>query len=96
MNGLTKVAVLDVLKSQSPGIEEYGKEISQIEGVDTVNITVIEIDAKTETLKVSLQGENIKLDEIRKKIKELGGSIHSVDKIIASKKNLKDAIFHDS
>lgn len=93
MEGSIKMVILDVLKSQAPGVEEYAKEISEIEGVDAISITVVEVDSKTETLKVSIEGRSINLDEVRKTIKQLGGTVHSVDKVVASHKDLKDISF---
>jgi len=94
MEGLIKMLVLDVLKSQEPGVEKYARKLSNLEGVDAISITVIEVDAKTETLKVSIQGSDIDLDQVRRKIKHLGGTIHSVDKVIASKMKLEDTMFY--
>lgn len=95
MESLIKMLVLDVLKSQEPGVEKYAKELSSLDGIDTISITVIEVDAKTETLKVSIQGENIDLERLREKIKNLGGTVHSVDKVVSSKKPLKDTSFYE-
>ncbi|MFW6134205.1 MAG: DUF211 domain-containing protein [Elusimicrobiota bacterium] len=88
-----KMMMLDVLKSHQPGVENIAVELSAIDGINSANITVLEIDAKTETLKVILEGENIDFDKVKQKIKDLGGTVHSVDKVISSKNKLKDIFF---
>lgn len=49
----------------------------------------MEIDTKTETIKVIIEGSAISLEPIEKEIKELGRTVHSVDEMIASQKNIK-------
>ena len=93
MSGKLKFAELDVLKSQEPGIEKYSRELSDFDGVTTVKISVVEIDAKTETLQIAIEGKDIELDRIKEKIKELGGTVHSVDMVISSKKKLSGTAF---
>jgi hypothetical protein len=90
-----KLLVLDVLKSQEPGVDKYAEEVAKLECVDAISITVVEVDAKTETLKVSIQGENINLEEVRKKIRHLGGTVHSVDKVVASRHEFENTMFYE-
>lgn len=94
MSGLIKMLILDVLKSQQPGVETFAKELTDLKGITSVSITVLEVDAKTETLKVSMQGQKIDLEQVRKTIKHLGGTVHSVDKVIASNEKFKDNLLN--
>ncbi|MDH5779717.1 MAG: DUF211 domain-containing protein, partial [Candidatus Bathyarchaeota archaeon] len=44
--------VLDVLKPHNPGIVELSKELSELDGVEGVNILTYEIDQKVENVKI--------------------------------------------
>lgn len=74
--------VLDVLKLHDPSIVSFATALEKLEGVSAVNCTLVEIDAKTENLKVVIEGANIDYDLISKTINELHGSIHSIDQVI--------------
>ena len=75
--------VLDVLKLHDPSIVLFATALEQVTGVAAVNCTLVEIDARTENLKVVLEGSNMDFDLISKTIAELHGSIHSVDQVIS-------------
>ncbi|MFX0050040.1 MAG: DUF211 domain-containing protein [Candidatus Hermodarchaeota archaeon] len=75
--------VLDVLKLHDPSIVSFATALEQVKGVSAVNCTLVEIDAKTENLKVVLEGTNMDYDLISKAINELHGSIHSIDQVIS-------------
>jgi hypothetical protein len=75
--------VLDVLKLHDPSIVSFATALEQLKGVSAVNCTLVEIDAKTENLKVVLEGKNMDYDLISKTINELHGSIHSIDQVIS-------------
>jgi hypothetical protein len=74
--------VLDVLKLHDPSIVSFAIALEQVEGVAAVNCTLIEIDAKTENLKVVLEGSNLDYERINARINDLHGSVHSVDQVI--------------
>ncbi|MFX0172282.1 MAG: DUF211 domain-containing protein [Candidatus Hodarchaeota archaeon] len=75
--------VLDVLKLHDPSIVSFATALEQVKGVSAVNCTLVEIDAKTENLKVVIEGTNMDYDLISKTINELHGSIHSIDQVIS-------------
>ncbi len=77
--------VLDVLKLHDPSIVSFAIALEQIDGVNAVNCTLVEIDAKTENLKVVLEGINMNYSLISKAINDLHGSIHSIDQVISGK-----------
>lgn len=82
--GLIRI-VLDILKPHDPIIPHYAKYLSEITGVEGVNITLMEIDKETENIKVTIQGNDLNFEEISNAIEEYGGSIHSVDEVVAGK-----------
>ena len=46
-----------------------------------VLLTVLEMDDKTETLEVTVEGASLDMDRIREAISDLGGSLHSIDEV---------------
>ncbi|MHA1269754.1 MAG: DUF211 domain-containing protein [Candidatus Helarchaeota archaeon] len=81
MNNLRRL-VLDVLKPHQPRIHELAIQISSLKGVDGINITLIEVDADTESVAITIEGQ-FEFDEIRDKLEEWNCSIHSIDQVIA-------------
>lgn len=82
--GQIRKVVLDVLKPHKPSILELANELSDTGDKCIVNVSVLEVDEQTETLVVTLTGNSINLDDIAKKITDLGGTIHSIDEVEAS------------
>ena len=79
-----KKLVLDVLKPHKPTILELASALTEPSSGYTVNIKVVEIDDKTETLEITVLGANVSLETISEKISELGGSVHSIDEVEVS------------
>ncbi|AXV38697.1 MAG: DUF211 domain-containing protein [Methanobacteriaceae archaeon] len=87
--GLIRI-VLDILKPHEPTIPYFAKFISEVNGVDGVNVTLMEIDKETENIKVTIQGNDLNYDEITEAIEQYGGSIHSVDEVVAGRKLVEE------
>jgi len=77
--------VLDVLKPHNPSVVELSEALSHLEGVEGVNIIIYEIDQKVENAKVIVAGSGIDFESIKKKLEEMGATIHSVDEVAAGK-----------
>ena len=80
---LIKRLVLDVLKPHQPNIDILSTELMNLEGVKGVKIKVEEIDEKTASVKITIQGENLDLKEIIEKLESLTCAVHSVDEVWA-------------
>ena len=76
-----KRLVLDVLKPHQPNALEFSQALARAGGDYRVCITVLEIDEKTETLQVLVEGNAIDFDAVQSSIRELGGSLHSIDEV---------------
>ncbi|ADC65452.1 protein of unknown function DUF211 [Ferroglobus placidus DSM 10642] len=85
MAGIRRL-VLDVLKPHEPSNIILAKVLSELEFVDGVNLSLYEIDQNTENVKITIVGDNMDFEEIKRTIERLGGVIHSVDEIVAGKK----------
>ncbi len=75
--------VLDILKPYEPSIIDLAQQLSTLEGIEGVNISIYEIDRKVENAKVTIQGKNILYNEVLKVIQDSGGAVHSIDEAVA-------------
>ena len=92
--GRIRLIVLDVLKPHEPSILKIASTLSDLKGVDGVDITVYEIDSKVENVKVTIQGKDIQFMEVKHVIDENGGSIHSIDKVSSGSEIISEAQTH--
>jgi hypothetical protein len=74
-----KRMVLDVLKPHHPSALDFAEAIADQENPCKVKLTVEEVDENTESITLVIEGENIPFDAIVDTIKNLGGSLHSID-----------------
>lgn len=75
---------LDVLKPHLPNVLEFATGIGTNGGANRVLVRVVEVDDKTETLEVLVEGNDIEFDQLAERITELGGSLHSIDEVMVS------------
>jgi len=78
--------VLDVLKLRDPPLPELALRLSSIPNVEGVNVSLVEIDQDTESVKIAIEGEDIDIDQLRELMKDCGAGIHSVDQVVVGKK----------
>ena len=81
--------VLDVLKPHNPSVVELSEALSNLEGVEGVNIIIYEIDQQVENAKIIIAG-HIDFESIKKKLEEMGSTIHSVDEVAAGKRIIEE------
>ena len=77
----TRKIVLDVLKPHQPNGVEFATALAELSPDYRVRLTVVEVDEKTESVIVVLEGENIAFDPITELITRLGASVHSIDEV---------------
>lgn len=81
-----KRLVLDVLKPHEPPLPELAARLSSMKGVDGVNISLVEIDQDTESVKITIEGGSIDLNHVETTMKDCGAVIHSIDEVAVGKK----------
>lgn len=91
MKSPIKLLILDILKPHSPSIIEYAKRIGGMKNVSGVNVAVDEIDERTETIKLIVRGNKINYEDLLDVIRDLGGTVHSIDEVSAGKKAIRDS-----
>ena len=89
--GKIRRLVLDTLKPHEPTIIELASQLSELEGILAVNISIYEIDHKVENAKITIEGEAISYAEVRQLIEDMGGAVHSVDEVVAGRAIIDDA-----
>jgi hypothetical protein len=76
-----KRLVLDVLKPHHPNALEFTRVIAEVGSDYHVRLNVNEVDENTETLQVIIEGASVDFDAIQEAIKNMGGSLHSIDEV---------------
>jgi hypothetical protein len=89
--GRIRRLVLDTLKPYEPGIVEMAQQLSDLEGIAAVNISIYEIDRKVENAKITIEGENISYSRVLELVRDLGAAVHSVDEVVAGTRIIDDS-----
>ena len=74
--------VLDVLKPHQPPLPEFAAFLGEMNGVTRVDVSVVEMDEKTESLKIIIDGTNLDYEALRSHMSRQGAVIHSVDQVV--------------
>jgi len=77
---------LDVLKPHKPSILELADRLGGLDGIFGVNISLEEVDAETDSIKITIEGNNIDYEQVKKEIAECSAVIHSIDSVSAGMK----------
>ena len=89
MNSIKRI-ILDVLKPHAPSILEMADRLSSLEGISGVNISLEEVDEKTDSVKITIEGSNISYKLVKKEISECGAEVHSIDGVSAGIKLVEE------
>ena len=89
--GKIRRLVLDVLKPHEPTIIELAGQLSELNGVEAVNISIYEIDRRVENAKITIEGSDLDYASVERLIQENGGAVHSIDEVVAGKMIIEDA-----
>jgi hypothetical protein len=77
--------LIEALKPRETSLVELSQAICSVSGVEECDIVVTDVDAKTETIKLTVRGSNIEYEGISKIMQEYGMSIKGMDEISVSK-----------
>lgn len=86
--------VLDVLKPHQPPLDEMASKVTDVHGVDGVNISLVEVDQETQTVQVTIEGTDIDFKKIQQRLTDSGCVIHSVDEVAVGKKLVEKVPTH--
>jgi len=76
-----KRIVLDVLKPHHPNGLEFSTTIAESCPGCRIKMTVSEMDEKTETVVLTIEGKALDYETITQLISGMGGSVHSIDEV---------------
>lgn len=76
-----KKVVLDVLKPHQPNALEFSRAIAGVGDDYRVRLIVVEMDEKTETLQLEVEGNSVDIEAIEAAISGMGASLHSIDQV---------------
>lgn len=82
----TRRLVLDVLKPHQPNALDFSLALARLGADYHVKVTVTEVDKKTESTVVTIEGADINFDAIKTAIEKMGASVHSIDEVEVSSK----------
>ncbi len=85
MSGIKRL-ILDILVPLNTNSYDLAKKIAEIPGVDGADILIQEVERKVETAKVTIEGDNIDFEKVRKVIEQAGASLQSIDRISCGKR----------
>ena len=88
--GNIKRIILDVLKPHTPSVIEVAERISDLEGISGVNISLEEVDAKTHSVKITIEGSHIEYDKVQRVLSGCGAEVHSIDGVSAGIKIVEE------
>ena len=57
-----------------------------------VNCSLDEVDQDTETIKITIEGDNIDFRVVSNAIESVGGVIHSIDSVSAGRKLVEEVV----
>ena len=75
---ITRV-VLDILKPHDPDAVEFATHLASIAPGLHVSLDVVEVDDKTQTLQVVINGQALDLPPLIEAVSAMGASLHSID-----------------
>jgi len=76
--------VLDVLKPHLPTGLDFARNLAELAPGYRIKYKVEEVDEKTETVTIVIEGEDIDYDAVKDAITSMGASLHSVDEVEVS------------
>jgi hypothetical protein len=77
----TRRLVLDVLKPHQPNALDFSSALADLGADYRVKLTVTEVDKKTESTIVTIEGADINFENIKNTIEKMGASVHSIDEV---------------
>jgi hypothetical protein len=78
---------LDILKPHQPGVDLVARTLMKINGVTKVHIKVDELDQRTASLHMNIEGTNLSLDGITEVLETMNCALHSVDEVNLEEKD---------
>jgi hypothetical protein len=82
--------VIDVLKPHDPPLVEFTSQVSDVESVEGVTASLIELDQEVQNVKLTFEGSGLEFDAIEETVERLGATVHSVDQVACGERVVED------
>ncbi len=73
-----------------PSLLEIAEAISGCQGVEAFNVTVSEIDIETVGMNITIEGERMDYEVVRKAIESTGAVVHSIDQLAGGNRLIEE------
>lgn len=80
--------LIEALKARETSLVELSRALCSANGVDECDIVVTDVDAKTETVKLTVRGSNIEYEAILNILQSNGVSVKGIDEVSVAKAKL--------
>ena len=71
-----------MLKPYQPHLAEFAMFLGELEGLTRIDISVVEMDEKTESLRITIDCINLDYEGLKAHMAQQGATIQSVDKVV--------------
>lgn len=78
--------VLDLLKPHDPDLVAFADAVAGMDGVDGVNVVLVETDKEVQTVKMTVEGDPIQVEAVYETIEDLGAAVHSIDEAVCGER----------
>ena len=85
MSGIRRL-VVDVLIPNNLPIEELSLKLSELHGVEGVDILIQEVERKVQASKITIEGTNVDFEAVKNAFNQMGASLQSVDRVTTGKR----------
>jgi hypothetical protein len=73
--------VIDVLKPHEPSLLEFTRRVAEVDSIEGVSSSLIELDNEVQNLKLTFEGADVDYEAIEEAIEGQGGTVHSIDEV---------------
>ena len=83
--------VLDVLKPHDPDVVAFADTVAACEGVEGVNIVLVETDREVQNVKLTVEGDAIPVETVHDRVNDLSGTVHSIDEVACGERLIEES-----
>jgi hypothetical protein len=77
--------LIEALKARDTSLVDLSQALCSVDGVEECDIVVTDVDAKTETVKLTVRGAHIEYGGILSVLQDNGVSVKGIDEVNVSK-----------
>ena len=59
--------------------------LTRVDTVSGLNISLKEVDQNTESITITIEGDDLRYDSIKEMLEQAGAVIHSIDQVVAGR-----------